>query len=65
MSKKRVLYIEDDNRQRRELTKLLRSKSLIVVPAGTAWLMYATGHLYGQIGRKTNDKNLETAYDAA
>ena len=38
---------------------------LIVFTAGTAWVYYTTAHLYGQIGRKMNDNNLETAYDAA
>ena len=37
----------------------------VIIPAGTAWIMYATGHLYGQIGRKMNDKSQETAYGAA
>ncbi|UCG22816.1 MAG: DUF4013 domain-containing protein [Chloroflexota bacterium] len=38
---------------------------LIIFPAGSAWIYYATGHMCGQIGRKMNDKNLEAAYDAA
>jgi len=38
---------------------------LIVIPAGTAWVMYATGHLYGQIGRKMADKGLQADYTAA
>lgn len=38
---------------------------LIVIPAGTAWVMYATGHLYGQIGRKMAEKNLQADYSPA
>jgi len=36
MNKTRILYIEDDDLQRRELTKLLRTKKYIVRPAATA-----------------------------
>jgi hypothetical protein len=38
---------------------------LIVSTAGTAWIMFAQGHLYGQIGRRMNEKPLETDYSPA
>jgi hypothetical protein len=38
---------------------------IIVSLAGTAWVMFATGHLYGQIGRKMSNKALEPEYSPA
>lgn len=38
---------------------------IIISMAGTAWIMYATGHLYGQIARKMSDKSLESEYSPA
>jgi len=38
---------------------------IIVSLAGTAWIMYATGHLYGQIARKMSNKSLEPSYSQA
>lgn len=38
---------------------------IIVGLAGSAWVLFATGHLYGQIGRKMSDKALEPDYSPA
>jgi len=38
---------------------------IIISMAGTAWIMFATGHLYGQIGRRMSDKSLEPDYNPA
>lgn len=38
---------------------------IIVSLAGTAWVLFATGHLYGQIGRKMSGKPLEPDYSPA
>lgn len=37
----------------------------IVLLAGTAWVMFATAHLYGQIARKTSGKILTPDYSPA
>jgi hypothetical protein len=37
---------------------------IIISMAGTAWIMFATGHLYGQIARKTQNKSMESSYSA-
>lgn len=38
---------------------------LIVSLAGTAWIMFAQGHLYGQIARRMGGKTLENDYSPA
>jgi hypothetical protein len=38
---------------------------IIVSLAGTAWVMYAVGHLYGQIARKASDKMMAPDYSPA
>lgn len=38
---------------------------IIISLAGTAWVMFATGHLYGQIGRKMSNKALQSDYSPA
>ncbi len=38
---------------------------IIVILAGTAWVMYATAHLYGQIARKMSDKAMAPEYRPA
>lgn len=47
------------------LTVITICGPIVVSLAGTAWVMFATGHLYGQVARKMSDKALVADYSPA